>query len=216
MKIKNLMLISFLMTMPLLAESGASVNTTEQEQNKQFVQYNNRAVLFIPFHQCYERIKVNAIYAGAEAFLVSCNKNHLLLNTELRMGYNFFFNQRDHLTPFAAAGYIEDFHVHHHPLRWHHKPGIVYGALGFLYNHEFTSVFNLGLNGKILAGSPVSHKHFKWGSPVIGIQVGVPFTFRFGRDRHWDLRLEPFNLYLRGSKASEDYSGCITTLGYRF
>ncbi|MBS0652440.1 MAG: hypothetical protein JSR39_02810 [Verrucomicrobia bacterium] len=209
MKIKYLKLIPFLISMPLLAQADTSEAT-------QFVQYNNRAVMFIPFHQCYERIKNDAFYVGAEAFLVGSDKNHVLLNTELRMGYNFFFNQRDHLTPFAGAGYVEDFHVRHHPLQLHHRPGIAYGTAGFLYTHEFTSIFNLGLNAKILMGSPVSKKHFNWGSYVIGTQVGVPITFRFGRDRHWDLRLEPFNLYLHGSKASKDYSGCITTLGYRF
>ena len=204
--------------MPLFAQSDQSVAAVDQTKPSQFIQYNNRVVLLPPFHQCYERIKNDAFYVGAEAFLVGSNKNHILLNSELRMGYNFLFNRKDHLTPFMGAGYVEDFYFHHHAhhVRLHRKPGIAYGALGFLYTHEFTSVFNLGLNAKVVVGAPVSKKHFNWGSPVIGTQLAVPITFRFGHQRHWDLRLEPFNLYLHGSKASQDYSGCITTLGYRF
>ena len=187
----------------------------KEDKPTQFIQYNNRAVIFTPFHQSYERIKTDAFYAGVEAFLVANKKNHTLLNGELRMGYGFFFNRRDHLIPFAGAGYLQDFFTRHHHLR--HNPGIAYGALGFQYTHEFNSVFNLGINAKIFAGSPMSQKHLDWGSSVVGgSELSIPITFRFGRSRHWDFRLEPFNWYLHGTKASRDYRGCIVTLGYRF
>jgi len=219
MQIKYLQVLSFLLSIPLFAQAEQPVSQSDQlasqTQEPQFIQYDNRVVMFIPFHQCYERIKTEAFYVGAEAFLVGSKKNHILLNSELRAGYNFFLNQKDHLTPFAGAGYIEDFYFHDN-IHLRHKPGIAYGTLGFLYTHEFTSVFNLGINGKVMIGGPVSKNHFNWGSPVIGTQFSVPITFRFGRDRHWDFRLEPFNLYLRGSRASRDYSGCLVTLGYRF
>lgn len=210
MKIKYLIAIT-LAAKPLFVQS-------DQSKKSEFIQYHNRVVLFLPFHQCYERIKNDAFYVAAEAFFVRSKKSHILLNSELRMGYNYFFDQKDHLSPFVGMGHIKDFYFHHHNhlLRLRHKPGVAYGALGFLYVHEFNSVFNLGINGKAILGAPVSKKHFNWGAPVIGVQFTVPITFRFGCHRHWDLRLEPFNLYLHGSKAVEDYSGCITTLGYRF
>lgn len=206
MKCAYLKLLPFLFSIPLFADA-------EQQQPK-VTQYNNRFVVFLPFHQAYERIKPSAMYAGAEAFVVGSNKNQLLLNSELRFGYNFLFNRKDHLTPFAGGGYFDVFTYKDHHLR--HKPGIAYGTLGILYDHEFNTIFTLGVNAKLLIGAPVNHKHFDWGSSVIGSQVGIPITFRFGRDRHWDLRLEPFNLHLKGTKATRDYAGSITTIGYRF
>jgi len=201
-----------MMSIPLFANELPS-----KTKEPNFKQYNNRIVTFLPFHQSYERIKIKDIYAGVEAFLVGGNKNHVLLNTELRIGYNFFFNRRDHLTPFTGVGYVQDFsYFHHNHFRLRHKPGIAYVALGFLYTHEFSSFFNLGVNGKAMMGDPVSKRHFNWGFPVIGAQFSIPLTFRFGYDKHWDFRLEPFNLYLWGKKASRNYSGGIATFGYRF
>jgi hypothetical protein len=197
----NNKLLSLFTALPLFAFS-----TETTEKKPEFPQYNNRVVLFMPYHQSYERIKNDSIYAGVQAFVVACNADRLLLNAELRMGYNFFFNQRDHVTPFAAAGYV----------RGEHASGVAYGALGVLYTHEFTSVFNLGLNAKAILGGQAQHSHFEWGSPVGGGQVSVPFTFRFGGNRHWDVRLEPFDLFLAGSKHFKNFAGCITTLGYRF
>ena len=199
------------------ADQAGGNQPVNQKKEPHFIQYHNRAILFAPFHQGYERIKPDAFYVGVEAFLVPvANKDHdnSLLDAELRMGYNFFFNGRDHVTPFAGVGFVEDFFREHH--RTHHRPGIVYGTMGFLYDHEFNTIFNLGLNAKVLLGGPVSHKEFDWGSPVVGADVAIPITFRFGRNRHWDYRIEPFNMYLHGSNESQNYFGFRSSLGYRF
>ncbi len=190
----------------------------QQKIEPHFIQYHNRVILFAPAHQGYERIKPNAFYVGVEGYLVGIlNKkedNSLLLDAELRMGYNFFFNGREHITPVVGIGYLEEFFKHHH--HTYHKPGIVYGAVGFLYDHEFNTIFNLGFTAKFLIGGPVSEKRFDWGSPVTGADISLPITFRFGHKRHWDYRIEPFNIYLHGSNASQDYWGFRSTLGYRF
>jgi|ERR1700722_8625067 len=194
--------------LPLFAILPLFAFSTEGTATKsEFPQYNNRVVLFMPLHQSYERIKNDDFYAGIQGFVTTCNTDRLLVNGELRLGYNFFFNQRDHVTPFAAGGY----------LRAQHVQAVAYGAVGFLYTHEFTSDFNLGLNAKAIVGGPVGHhSDLNWGSPVGGGQVGVPFTFRFGRDRHWDARLEVFDLFLISSHHAKNFAGCITSLGYRF
>lgn len=202
--------------MALFMISSALIASNETKEPR-FKQYNNRMVVFPLFHQCYERLKIRDIYVGVEAFFVRTDTSHILLNTELRMGYNFFFNRKDHMTPFVGVGYVQDFsYSYHGHFRLRHKPGIACMTQGFLYIHEFSSVFNLGVNGKVLMGGPTTKKRFNWGSPVIGAQASIPLTFRFGSDKHWDFRLEPFNLYLWSKKASHDYSGCMATFGYRF
>lgn len=188
----------------------------QQKIESHFIQYHNRVILFSPFHQGYERIKPNAYYVGVEGYLTidSYGINPFFVDAELRMGYNFFFNGREHITPVGGIGYFEDFRKRHH--HSHHKPGIVYGSVGFLYDHEFNTIFNLGVTAKFLIGGPVSKKHFDWGAPVVGADVSLPITFRFGHKRHWDYRIEPFNIYLHGSNASQDYWGFRNSLGYRF
>ncbi len=211
------MLLPILSTTLLGYAATKENNTIHQTKEPHFIQYHNRVILFSPFHQGYERIKPDAFYAGVEGFLAYCDnkeRNNFLLNTEVRMGYNFFLNGRDHLTPIAGVGFVENFFRHHKHTQ--HKPGIVYGTMGFLYDHEFNTIFNLGINVKFLVGGPIGKKHFEWGSPVVGTDISLPITFRFGRHRHWDCRIEPFNMYLHGSHGSQNYSGFRNSLGYRF
>lgn len=178
-------------------------------------EYNNRIVVFLPWHQAYERIKPNALYWGLEAWMCALTNRdrNTLLDAEFRMGYNYLYNGVDHLTPFAGVGYIQNYSYKHHH---HHKPGITYGTIGFLYDHEFGNIFNIGVNLKGLIGGPVNKRHFNWGSPVIGGDLSVPITFRFGHNRHWDLRIEPYNTYLYGKYADAYYVGFRNTIGYRF
>jgi hypothetical protein len=181
-----------------------------------FIEYHNRIAVFDSYHLTYERTKTNSLYAGVEGWLLPVARSHqAIVEGEFRMGYNFFWNGRDHFTPIAGIGYFQQLHKRHFCFH-KHKPGIVYATFGFLYDHEFTKTFNLGLNVKGLLGGPVSDKHFNWGSPVVGIDVSLPITFRFGYKRRWDVRLEPFDLYLHGSNHSENYFGGRSTIGFRF
>ena len=170
-------------------------------------------IVFSPFHWGYERIKPDAFYVGVEGYLapIFTNEGAVLLDTQLRMGYNFFFNGRDHLTPIAGVGFVRDVFEKHHD-----QPGVVYGTVGLLYNHEVNTIFNLGLDVEFLMGGTVGKNRFEWGSPVVGIDVSFPITLRFGHRRHWDYRIEPFNLYLHGPHNSEDYWGFRNSLAYRF
>jgi hypothetical protein len=199
-------------------------------------EYHNRIVIFDPLHQAYERIKPDAFYAGIELWATYALANggshvdQLIGEAELRMGYNYFFNGRDHVTPFVGVGVFKDFrveHVNHVTYRigsvvFHDhdniiKPAVVYGVFGLLYDHEFNSFFTLGANFKGMVGGAASKKkHFKWGNPVGGIDVALPITFRFGPKRHWDIRLEPFDIFMHGTHISRNYFGSRCTVGYRF
>jgi hypothetical protein len=212
------------------ANSESKASTAEKTP---FIEYHNRFAVFTFNHQVYERIKPDAFYVGLEGWITESmvtNKNHsaLIAEGECRLGYNLFYNGRDHLTPFIGGGVFQDlekYHVHRVERRndgnlWllisrHKLPLIGYGTLGVLYDHEFNSIFTLGMNVKgILGGS--KHSHLEWGSPIFGVDGALPITFRFGNKRHWDLRMEPFDIYLHGSKISRNYLGFRSSFGYRF
>lgn len=204
-----------------IAQSDCNVST-KTESTPSFYEYHNRMSVFGPFHQAYERIKTDAFYAGVEAWFINTisDRDSCLGEAEARFGYNFFYNGRDHVTPFVGVGVIKDFRKDHVEDEFFHhygiKPAVVYGVFGMLYDHEFNRLFNLGFNLKGLVGGPVKKKNLDWGSPVVGIDVAIPITFRFGYKRHWDFRIEPFYIYLHGSQVSRDYFGGRSTIGYRF
>jgi hypothetical protein len=206
--------LSVLSSATALSYADAAPQNQKQEVNP-FIEYNNRMAVLDPSHVTYERTKNNAFYVGVEGWCVPAVNHdfHWITEGELRMGYNYFRNGRDHFTPFIGAGYFRDLHKKHH----HTRRGLVYGTLGLLYDHEFTETVNLGLNIKGLIGGVVGSGHNEWGgNPVGGIDVAVPLTFRFGYKRHWDFRLEPFNIYLHGDDSGRDYFGFRSTVGYRF
>lgn len=240
-KISFTLALLSLFYLPLFAEAKDPVTI---DTKKPLIQYHNRMAVFLPWHQVYERIKPNAFYVGIEAWLVSAdalgsvNKSVYSLpdkhgwtdigEIEIRMGYNFLSKGKDHLTPFAGGGFFEDYsekHIHtvyyssstiweadkHIRYSW-----IGYGTVGFLYDHEFNSVFNLGLNLKGMIGGDVSSEKIKWGNTVFGVDAALPITFRCGYKRHWDIRLEPFFIYLHGSEVARSYLGGRSTVGYRF
>ncbi len=206
-----------------IAQSDCQVPVKVEPCEPSYYEYHNRISVFGPLHQTYERIKTDDLYVGVETWLLhTLSTDHgvddsLIGEAEVRFGYNYFYNGRDHITPFVGVGVIKDYGKEH----WSEhnraiKPAVVYGVFGLLYDHEFNTIFNLGLNFKGLIGGPVSSKHHDWGSPVGGIDVAIPVTFRFGHHRHWDIRLEPFDIYLRGSHISRNYFGGRSTIGYRF
>ena len=188
-----------------------------------YYEYHNRIAVFSPLHQTYERIKTNAFYTGVEIWAMSTwtngpGTNYAFLGeAELRFGWNYFYNGRDHVTPFVGAGVIKDYKREKfnddHGAK---KPAVAYGVFGLLYDHEFNSIFNLGINLKGLVGGQISKSRYDWGSPVGGIDIALPITFHFGHHRHWDIRIEPFDIYLRGTHVSRNYFGFRSTVGYRF
>jgi len=222
MKHHRLALLLSILTLSALgyAAQPSSTNDKPADQAKKtpFIEYDNR-ILFLPNHLGYERIKPNAVYAGIESYLLPTfgeeNKYKCtLLDVEFRLGYNFFFRGKDHLTPIAGIGYTQNIWNHHD--RKTKKPGILYGLAGFLYLHEFSSKFNLGLNGKFLIGGSLNNRRPNWGSPVMGMDIAIPIIFRLGNCRNWDLCIEPFTMYLHGSHAQEWFGGGRSSLAYRF
>lgn len=232
--------INLLLTLPLVALSqllhaDATEPTTGflKKEKSPYIQYHNRMAVFGPLHQAYERIKNDDVYIGVEGWLVPTyrgGKHKAISEFEVRGGYNFFYYGRDHVSPFIGLGVFKDFsekHTHEYVIvnnslvdSGHKKrsnPAVVYTTVGFLYNHEFNSIFNLGFNLKALLGGSVHNKKKEsLGNTVGGFDASLPITFRFGHKRHWDYRLEPFDLFLAGNKHSENFFGFRSTLGYRF
>ncbi len=220
-----------------IAETKTSkkvVITEKQTETPSFIEYHNRMAVFGSLHQVYERIETDAFYAGVETWLIPVGGSKgasALCEAELRMGYNYFYNGRDHVTPFAGVGIVKDLREHRYQSWWEdswnwgrHRvkkrhaqlPAVAYGVIGALYDHEFNTVVNLGVNLKGMIGGGVNKKHFNWGNPVYGFDVSVPLTFRFGHRRHWDFRIEPFDIYLNGKNVHVNFFGLRNTIGYRF
>ena len=122
-------------------------------------------------YQVYERTEPDAFYAGVESWFVPAygSKGFTALGeAELRFGYNLFYRGECHVTPFVGVGAVKDFKQHHYYSTWdvrghqhkHYKsiPAVVYGVLGVLYDHEFNTVVNLGLNVKGMVGGGVDKK----------------------------------------------------------
>jgi len=56
----------------------------------------------------------------------------------------------------------------------------------------------------------------KWGNPIIGFKCGLPITFRFGKGRHWDFRIEPFDIFFNSNQFNNNYFGFQFSFGYRY
>ncbi len=194
-----------------------------------FIEYHNRMIVFSPFYQGYERIKTDDLYFGLQAWLIPAGSHHKMLGeVEFLGGYNFFYNGRDHLTPVVGVGLFTDYSIVKHSYYFwddngstayshHHKNRVAYGTVGFLYDHEFNRLFNVGLNVKALAGSVVGPRRAETvHKTTVGFDVAIPLTFRFGKNRHWDFRLEPFDIYMYRPHDSNNYYGFRNSIGYRF
>jgi len=139
--------------------------------------YNNRMTVFNIYHQSYERIQPEALYVGVDLWITttfihtnSCyrKKHNELISIigmgEFSMGYNFRFLERNHFTLFLGVGVFGDSSKYyysscHSKTRFKESrrhsfslPALVYGTSGFKFDHEFNSIFNLGVNFKALMG----------------------------------------------------------------
>jgi len=157
---------------------------------------------------------------------------------EFHMGYNFLLASRNHLTPFLGVGVFGDFGnysyeiertytYHYYTLYYEHEytstrtyhksfhlPPLIYGTAGIKYDHEFNSIVNLGTNFKALIGGSTSSR--KWENPIFGFECGIPLTLCFGKDRHWDFRFEPFDIFLINSDFYNNFFGIHLSFGYRY
>lgn len=140
--------------------------------------FHNRISVLDPFHLIYERLKKDSIYVGIDSWACyAFSSDNTTINTfvsnnkpigelELRLGYNFLFNQKDHFVPIIGLGIFKDWNHETYQI-WKIKyesenlDEIIYGTFGFLYNHDFNRLFNLGFNIKGIIGGPISDK--QWG-----------------------------------------------------
>ncbi len=176
-------------------------------------QYDNR------FGFSFDRLvfdhnKADCIYFGLDAwvpyFFSNTRNDHYghLYEGEARIGYNLFYNGCDHVTPLAGAGY------QYNNVGVFHKAKFAYATAGGRYYHEFNSVFGWGFFLKGLAGQQIGGKEakkFAW-----GVDLSMPFVFRFARARHWDITLEPFYLYMESNHKHQAVFGGRGTIGYQF
>jgi len=210
--------------------------STSEATPTSFYPYNNRMVVFNLARLSYERIKSDSVYVGIDAWITWSITNtnsffhprnfSFIGDIELLLGYNYLFSGRNHLTPVIGVGAFKDFRSYHqytyeyngyyysHHSKSYHCPSVIYGTFGFLFDHEFNSVFNLGVDLKALIGGAPGGK--LWGNPVFGFDVTIPITLRFGQDRHWEFRFEPYDIYLHGSWHDSNYFGCRCTFAYRY
>lgn len=230
MKIKHLAMLlpTALMAFTQHGEEIAAVKEVKKETKPvevkpPFIEYNNRMVVFSLGYQSYERTQPDALYWGLLGYLTNTinqdGDTHPFLQAEFRLGYNYFYSGKHHLTPYAGIGYINDFRKWHRHHSLSTEGEVVFGEVGFLYDHEFNRLINFGINLKGLVGGVINeerhNKDFGDGA-VYGFDVGVPLTFRFGRNRHWDFRFEPFNVYLRSGSHNHNYFGFRNAFAYRF
>ncbi|MGR3973798.1 MAG: hypothetical protein QRY72_04445 [Candidatus Rhabdochlamydia sp.] len=173
----------------------------------------------------YERTQNEDIYLGADVFATRLlarvshpGKFHLhihrypsktsLVDAEVRLGYNFLREGRDHFTPFGGVGFMKaNIGVFQHAK-------FAYTAVGFKYLHELNSVFGWGFNIKGFAGQQISNQEAK--KMGFGAEVTLPLCFRFARQRHWDVTVEPYYFYLESHHQHANTLGSKLTLAHRF
>lgn len=184
----------------------------------------------------YEHIKPDTFYVGAECSLFegagvrSDGQVLVLWKADAVVGYNFSPNPLNTLTPFIGGGYFEIFDFDKKQEVYYYSGlgykfetfdsyehlKIGYYSLGLRYEHAFGTIFNLGLNLEGLLGYSLNNKHTSWGNPIYGLDIRLPFTWRFTKKRCWDFRLEPFFTVWFGQNREAFFGGARSTFGYRF
>lgn len=199
-----------------IAEATRSSKDMQKDMQNNTVapQYDNRFG-FSYNRLVYERTKNDDVYFGLDVWAGGWVWNHThnrhyasLFEAEARIGYNLFYNGQDHFTPLVGAGYL------YNNVNEFHRGRFAYATAGFKYLHEFNTVFGWGLDAKGLVGQQVSkteEKKVAW-----GVDLSMPFVFRFAHMRRWDITLEPGYLYIESNhKHSSVFLG-RGTLAYRF
>lgn len=198
-----------------IAEMTVPAQTTTAEVKQQPVapQYDNRFG-FSFARLIYEQTKADSLYFGLDVWGALCSyqsrHDHLgsLLEAEARLGYNLFYNDCDHFTPLVGTGY------QYNNMGSFHHARFAYATAGFLYSHEFNTVFGWGINLKGLVGQQVGNQEEK--KLAWGVDLCMPIIFRFAHFRRWDITLEPFYLYMESNHKHQGTFGGRGTVAYRF
>lgn len=210
-------MLKTLSTSFLLAASSLLAN----EEGAKLPSFDNR----IMFFEGYERIKDDALYF---AILGWISPNYLsqsdawIVEGEARIGYNFAFKNRTTLTPFIGGGYLDDIkksHRHERRFLRHLKEHTLeYGFVSYGLNiaHMFNNLFGLGLNIKGMTGKGTIGSFIHNNEWASGFDLGLPFSFSFGHLRRYDVRFEPFYIFLKSKNDESSYLGNRLFVGVKF
>jgi hypothetical protein len=184
----------------------------------------------------YEHLAPYAFYVGVELLAAGSNKSfratyqghhfardHGLTgwgNIALRLGYTFL-SRHVLLTPFLGLGGYTFGNGNHH---FGFKESMAYASAGVRLQYPATTAFSVGGNLEVLRTMD-TEKRFKhsFGQDRIsrsehrnmwGVELGIPFIWRVGVSKRWDVQLEPYFLKLGFSGAQNAY-GVRLLLGYR-
>jgi len=185
----------------------------------------------------YEYLQPKAIYAGLDLFSAVSTQNfkakldnfsfpsnnHLtgFSNFELRLGYTPSIHKKYSLTPFLGFGgyYFGDYGDY-----FHFREIMLYIAAGMRCFFEVNPLFTYGLNWKIFRTFDHEQKFIYKSNCNItlnnhdnayGGELGVPFIWRLGTAKRWDVQLEPYFLKLNFSERENIY-GLRLLFGYPF
>lgn len=192
-----------------------------QQMKTSDVNYNNR----IMFFEGYERTEDNSVYFGLVAWISPNYLSHSdawIFEGEARLGYNHAFNKKTKLTAYAGGGYLDDIkrsHQHHRSYLRHlkeHSLEFGYGAIGVNISHMFDHLFGVGLNVKGMYGKGTIGSVYHDNEWAGGMDIGVPLIFKFGGHRRFDIRFEPFYMFLKSSQDETNYLGNRLFVGVGF
>ncbi len=160
----------------------------------------------------------------------SSTRGAIIGKVEAAFGYNFLISDNKHLTPFLGFGVFKDFLEHRFDrdkTRYENilpiledpdvsftLPRVYYGTIGFKQVYDFCPTFLFGVKLQGLVGW--THEPEKWGNPIYGLECGLPITCRLGKTKHWELCLEPYNIFFLEKRFYNNFLGLHFTVGLRF
>jgi hypothetical protein len=191
----------------------------------------------------YDYFRPNTLYGGFDA-LWAFGRTHLNAQTKLedlyknttsasfanvegRLGYNFYSPKSLYLSPYVGlGGYCN------RPMQSaHYREAWLYGALGLKLNCVFTPIFTAGLDVKgmktfylnqYIQTRKLSHNKKKKicvrhrnVSNIFGYGISLPFSWKMGDTKAWDIQFEPYYLKL-STKSDLNVAGAHLTFGYLF
>jgi len=186
---------------------------------------------FLGIRAGYEYLKPKAFYVGVDLLSAGSNKgfdgesaeyycqnssNAGFGNFEIRLGYAFA-RENLILTPFLGVG---GYALGNNGPCFHFHESMVYYAAGMRSVVELNHFFNLGLNWKIFRIDDAERKieyllrEYAEFDNTWGCEIGVPFIWRLGSSKRWDIQLEPYFLKLAFSELQNIY-GTRLLFGYR-
>lgn len=177
------------------------------------------------FIEGYERIEKDSLYYALIGWI---SPNYIssseawIIEGEGRLGYTLGLQPKTTMTFFLGGGYLNDLKRSHRHIRSYlrrleeHTLEYAFGSYGFYLSHMFKSYFGLGLSAKGMIGKGTIGSRVHNNQWANGIDTGLPFTFRFGPKKQYDLVFEPFYIFLKSSTDQSNYLGNRLTIGLRY